>query len=78
LSLHHLQVKIAAGIGAEFDYFAGTKIRPPQWISTVGLQWLHRLFTQPSTWQRTVVSVPIFMGHVINDWLKIKLSKLKT
>lgn len=75
---HHLQVKIAAGIGAEFDYFAGTKARPPEWISTAGLQWLHRLFTQPATWQRTVVSAPIFISHVINEWLKIKLSKLKT
>lgn len=71
-NLHLINAKIAAGIGAEFDYFAETKVRPPQWISTVGLQWLHRLITQPKTWQRTVLSAPVYIIHVLYYWLKTK------
>lgn len=71
-NLHLINAKIAAGIGAEFDYFAETKIRPPQWISAMGLQWLHRLITQPKTWQRTVLSAPIYITNVLHYWLKTK------
>lgn len=62
---HELDVSIAAGIGAEFDYFAGTKRRPPGWVSRFGFQWLHRLLTQRNTWRRSFVSNPIFVFNVI-------------
>ncbi len=46
-SLKDLPVSIAMGIGGTFDYAAGFKIPPPQWIRSIGLEWLFRLVTQP-------------------------------
>lgn len=44
----NLPVKLAIGLGGTFDYIAGDKTPPPQWIRQVGLEWLYRLFTQPA------------------------------
>lgn len=38
----------AIGLGGTFDYIAGTKKQPPQFIRRIGLEWLYRLITQPS------------------------------
>ena len=59
-------VKIAAGIGAEFDYFAEAKRRPPSWVSKLGLQWFHRFLQEPRrTWRRHFVSAPIFLWRAV-------------
>ena len=34
-------------VGAAYDFIAGTKKRAPQWIQDAGLEWLHRLCTEP-------------------------------
>lgn len=35
------------GVGAAFDFHAGTKPRAPRWMQKTGLEWLHRLVTEP-------------------------------
>lgn len=45
-------VKLAIGLGATFDYVAGTKKAPPQFIRKLGLEWLFRLITQPYRYKR--------------------------
>ena len=35
------------GVGAAFDFLAGTKPRAPQWMQDAGLEWLHRLLSEP-------------------------------
>lgn len=35
------------GVGAVFDFVAGTKRRAPQWMRRAGLEWLFRLVTEP-------------------------------
>lgn len=35
------------GVGAAFDFLAGTSARAPRWMREHGLEWLHRLFTEP-------------------------------
>jgi len=61
-------VSVVAGIGAEFDYYAGTKKRPPSWISNMGLQWLHRFIQEPRrTWRRHVISAPVFLFNVLRQ-----------
>jgi N-acetylglucosaminyldiphosphoundecaprenol N-acetyl-beta-D-mannosaminyltransferase len=35
------------GVGAAFDFHAGTTPRAPQWMRTTGLEWLHRLGLEP-------------------------------
>lgn len=42
--------------GAAFEYFAGTMPTPPRWMGRVGLEWLHRLATDPvRMWKRYLV-----------------------
>jgi N-acetylglucosaminyldiphosphoundecaprenol N-acetyl-beta-D-mannosaminyltransferase len=38
---------VLVGVGAAFDFIAGTKPRAPVWMQRRGLEWLHRLRTEP-------------------------------
>jgi N-acetylglucosaminyldiphosphoundecaprenol N-acetyl-beta-D-mannosaminyltransferase len=38
---------VALGVGAAFDFLAGTKKRAPKWMQKSGLEWVHRLGTEP-------------------------------
>jgi N-acetylglucosaminyldiphosphoundecaprenol N-acetyl-beta-D-mannosaminyltransferase len=38
---------LVLGVGAAFDYHAGTKKRAPVWMQRAGLEWLHRLAAEP-------------------------------
>lgn len=43
----HLDAPVLAGIGAVFDFTAGLKPRAPVWMQRHGLEWLHRMGTEP-------------------------------
>lgn len=38
---------VMVGVGAAFDYHAGTLQRAPLWMQQHGLEWLHRLWSEP-------------------------------
>lgn len=38
---------VMVGVGAAFDYHAGTLRRAPLWMQRSGLEWLHRLCSEP-------------------------------
>jgi N-acetylglucosaminyldiphosphoundecaprenol N-acetyl-beta-D-mannosaminyltransferase len=38
---------LVAGVGAAFDFHAETKRRAPAWVQRAGLEWLHRLLSEP-------------------------------
>jgi N-acetylglucosaminyldiphosphoundecaprenol N-acetyl-beta-D-mannosaminyltransferase len=38
---------VGLGVGAAFDFLSETKPRAPKWARDVGLEWLHRLVTEP-------------------------------
>jgi N-acetylglucosaminyldiphosphoundecaprenol N-acetyl-beta-D-mannosaminyltransferase len=41
------------GVGAVFDFASGTKPRAPVWMQSTGLEWAHRLLTEPRRlWRR--------------------------
>ena len=42
-----LEPAVALGVGAAFDFHAGTKTRAPRWLQNAGLEWLHRLGSEP-------------------------------
>ena len=42
-----LQAKVALCVGATIDFLAGEKRRSPQWMQRVGLEWLHRMLSEP-------------------------------
>jgi len=38
---------VMIGVGAAFDFLAGTTPRAPRWMQRAGLEWLHRLWSEP-------------------------------
>jgi N-acetylglucosaminyldiphosphoundecaprenol N-acetyl-beta-D-mannosaminyltransferase len=47
--LQHSQTfsSLLIGVGAAFDFHAGAKRRAPRWMQRSGLEWLHRLSSEP-------------------------------
>jgi N-acetylglucosaminyldiphosphoundecaprenol N-acetyl-beta-D-mannosaminyltransferase len=44
---------VMIGVGAAFDFHAGRVRRAPRWMRDSGLEWLHRLFSEPRRlWRR--------------------------
>ena len=54
-----LPAVVAIGVGGAFDFVAGKAQRAPLWVQRLGLEWLHRLLTQPWRWRRMRV-LPLF------------------
>ena len=59
---------VMVGVGAAFDYHAGTIKRAPLWMQRNGLEWLHRLCSEPRRlWQRYLVTNSIFIAGALNQ-----------
>jgi N-acetylglucosaminyldiphosphoundecaprenol N-acetyl-beta-D-mannosaminyltransferase len=58
-------------VGAAFDFVAGTVNRAPKWMQRSGLEWLHRLLSDPRRlWKRYLVGNPRFVAGVVSDRLR--------
>jgi N-acetylglucosaminyldiphosphoundecaprenol N-acetyl-beta-D-mannosaminyltransferase len=56
---------VAVCIGASLDFITGRVTRAPQWISSMGLEWLYRLIQEPRRlWRRYLVQDPKFVRVV--------------
>jgi N-acetylglucosaminyldiphosphoundecaprenol N-acetyl-beta-D-mannosaminyltransferase len=59
-----------AAIGAVFDFYTGRIPHAPVLVRRLGLQWLHRLFLEPTRlWRRTLISGPLFAARVFREFL---------
>jgi N-acetylglucosaminyldiphosphoundecaprenol N-acetyl-beta-D-mannosaminyltransferase len=58
-----LRVKaVMIGVGAAFDFHAGTVRRAPAWMRDNGLEWLHRFLSEPGRlWKRYLVTNTLFI-----------------
>ena len=57
-----LNPSVLIGVGAAFDFLAGTKRRAPPWMRRAGLEWLHRLISEPARlWRRYLLVTPRFV-----------------
>jgi N-acetylglucosaminyldiphosphoundecaprenol N-acetyl-beta-D-mannosaminyltransferase len=64
-----LQAKAALCVGATIDFLAGEKRRAPRWMRRFGLEWLHRLSTEPRRLaKRYARDAWIFPRLVWRDW----------
>ena len=53
---------VMLGVGAAFDFHAGTVSRAPKWMRENGLEWLHRLLSEPRRlWKRYLVTNTLFV-----------------
>jgi len=60
-----LRAPALIGVGAVFDFASGTKSRAPRWVRRAGLEWVHRLVTEPRRlWRRYLVTNTRFLAHV--------------
>ncbi len=65
-----LDVGFSAAIGAVFDFYAGTKSRAPAWMQAYGLEWLHRLLSEPKrVWRRYIINNPRFALIILKAWM---------
>ena len=60
--LGRLEAPVMLGVGAAFDFHAGTVRRAPAWMQRSGLEWLFRLVSEPRRlWRRYLVLAPRFV-----------------
>lgn len=63
MAAHRGRVRaVMIGVGAAFDYHSGQINRAPKWMQGAGLEWLHRLCSEPRRlWKRYLVTNTIFV-----------------
>lgn len=63
MAAHRGQLRaVMIGVGAAFDFHAQTIARAPRWMRDHGLEWLHRLLSEPRRlWRRYLVTNTAFM-----------------
>lgn len=62
---------VMVGVGAAFDYHAGTIQRAPLWMQRAGLEWMHRLFSEPRRlWRRYLVTNSLFIWGAAKQLLR--------
>ena len=69
---HKDKVKgVMMGVGAGFDFHAGTIKRAPEWIQKIGFEWLYRLFQDPKRlFSRYFVTNTKFFYYLFGDLFK--------
>jgi N-acetylglucosaminyldiphosphoundecaprenol N-acetyl-beta-D-mannosaminyltransferase len=65
LNIDQINSSILFGVGAAFNFQAGTIKRAPLWMQNNGLEWFHRLIHEPRLWKRYLSSNTIFMLYFI-------------
>lgn len=61
---------VMLGVGAAFDFHAGNVQRAPLWMRSSGLEWLHRLLSEPRRlWRRYLVTNSIFLFATARELL---------
>jgi N-acetylglucosaminyldiphosphoundecaprenol N-acetyl-beta-D-mannosaminyltransferase len=57
-----IQAPVMVGVGAAFDFHSQSVKRAPQMMREMGLEWLHRLFTEPRRmWRRNLDGLLFFL-----------------
>ncbi|MCY1253769.1 UDP-N-acetyl-D-mannosaminuronic acid transferase [compost metagenome] len=67
---------VMIGVGAAFDYHAGTIRRAPSWMQKNGLEWAHRLLSEPRRlWRRYLVTNTLFVMFALRQILFDRASR---
>ncbi|MFA6593990.1 MAG: WecB/TagA/CpsF family glycosyltransferase [Candidatus Buchananbacteria bacterium] len=59
-------IKVAIGVGGTFDFLTGRVPRAPEWMRSIGLEWLYRLIKEPKRFGR------IWRATAVFSWLALK------
>jgi N-acetylglucosaminyldiphosphoundecaprenol N-acetyl-beta-D-mannosaminyltransferase len=75
--INRIDTRLMVGVGAAFDLHVGGFRDAPDWVKRAGLQWLHRLYQEPTRlWRRYLVNNPKFIGQVTLQLLGLKRYEL--
>lgn len=79
MAAHHNRIHaVMLGVGAAFDYHAGTMQRAPLWMQRNGLEWAYRLFSDPRRlWKRYLVTNTLFIIRASLQLLQHALRNVK-
>jgi N-acetylglucosaminyldiphosphoundecaprenol N-acetyl-beta-D-mannosaminyltransferase len=67
---------VMLGVGAAFDFYAGTKKQAPRWIMKLGLEWLFRLAMEPRRlYKRYLTQNPRFLILFASQLLRTNLER---
>lgn len=71
MASHRGRIKaVMLGVGAAFDYHAGTIQRAPVWMQKIGMEWLHRLASEPRRLaKRYAVTNSVFVYRMVKSML---------
>jgi N-acetylglucosaminyldiphosphoundecaprenol N-acetyl-beta-D-mannosaminyltransferase len=74
---NRIAAPVALCVGATIDFLAGEKPRAPVWMRRVGLEWLHRLASEPKRLaKRYLRDAWIFPQLIWREWLSGRNSPL--
>ena len=66
---------VMLGVGAAFDFLAGTKPQAPRWMQHSGLEWLFRMATEPRRlWRRYLRHNPRFAVRAVAQILRARFT----
>jgi N-acetylglucosaminyldiphosphoundecaprenol N-acetyl-beta-D-mannosaminyltransferase len=69
--LGRIHAPVMVGVGAAFDFLAGTKRQAPEWMRRHALEWLFRLCSEPRRlWRRYAYIVPGFAFLAVGELLR--------
>jgi N-acetylglucosaminyldiphosphoundecaprenol N-acetyl-beta-D-mannosaminyltransferase len=69
--LGRIDAPVMVGVGAAFDFLAGTKRQAPEWMRRHALEWLFRLCSEPRRlWRRYAYIVPGFAFLTAGELLR--------
>ena len=64
------------GVGAAFDFLAGTTKRAPLWMQKNGLEWFFRLLSEPRRlWKRYLITNSLFIYYLLQESIYQKIKK---
>jgi N-acetylglucosaminyldiphosphoundecaprenol N-acetyl-beta-D-mannosaminyltransferase len=69
----YLEAPVLIGVGAAFDFHAGTVRQAPRWMQPLCLEWLFRLLVEPKRlWRRYLLNNPQFIVLLAMQRLGLK------
>ncbi|MFH1128077.1 MAG: WecB/TagA/CpsF family glycosyltransferase [Candidatus Omnitrophota bacterium] len=72
-----INAPVLIGVGAAFDFIAGTKPQAPRWMRDSGFEWLFRLITEPKRlWRRYLINYPLFVYYVLVELVSKPIKSL--
>ncbi len=66
-----IQRTVMVGVGAGFNFFAGTLAKAPEWMEKASLEWLYRLCKEPKRlWRRYILGGIKYLYYTVASNLK--------